>query len=59
MSKAEELKERLKTLTPIVMEGVDYFQSGRLEELKTDDQFYITTFIKMIGVLSAKLKSES
>jgi len=51
-------KERvnLKSQSIIVMDGVEYFQSGRLEELKTDDVYYIKAFIKMIGMLSEELK---
>lgn len=50
-------KERveLKAQAKIVMDGVDYFESGRLEELKTDDVYYIKAFIKMIGMLSKEL----
>jgi hypothetical protein len=51
-------KTELITLTDKVMDGIDYFESGRLSELKTDDVYYIKAFIKMIGALSSKLKAE-
>ena len=51
-------KERveLKAQTQIVMDGVEYFQNGRLNELKSDDKYYITAFIKIIGMLTKELK---
>lgn len=48
--------KELEQLTDTVMEGLDYFQSGRLEELKTDDVYYINAFIKMISFLLKERK---
>ena len=52
--KTNELQVKLKAIEKesiIVMDGIDYFLEGRLDELKTDDVFYIKSFIRMIGLL--------
>jgi hypothetical protein len=39
-----------------VDDGFIYFNDFRLEELKTDDVYYIKAFMKYIEVLESKLK---
>lgn len=43
-------------LTNQVNEGFNYFNEFRLEELKTDDIYYINAFMKYIESLEDKLK---
>jgi hypothetical protein len=38
-----------------VDDGFNYFNSGRLEELKTDDKYYIDAFMKYIDQLESKI----
>ena len=49
-------QKKLAKLSVVVMDGVDYFENGRLEELKTDDKHYINAFIQMIGLLAGDVK---
>ena len=44
-------------LTNQVNEGFNYFNEFRLEELLTDDIYYINAFMKYIGSLEDKLES--
>ena len=41
-------------LKDTVQDGIDYFETFRLEELKMVDQFYIEAFIKYICIKDAK-----
>lgn len=56
LKKADMKTKKIKDLAVIVMDGLDYFQGSRFDELKSDDVFYIKAFIEMIGVLSEELK---
>tara|TARA_R100001509_G_scaffold28864_1_gene15269 strand:- start:8644 stop:8832 length:189 start_codon:yes stop_codon:yes gene_type:complete len=44
-----------KILIDQVDDGFNYFNGYRLEELKTDDVYYIEAFMKYIEVLESKL----
>ena len=43
-----------QNLKDTVQDGIDYFESFRLEELKMVDQFYIKAFVKYICIMDAK-----
>ena len=38
-----------------VDDGFIYFNSGRLKDLKSDDEYYIESFMEYIEVLESKL----
>jgi len=42
-----------------VQDGIDYFLSFRLEELKYDDQYYLTKMIEYIEYLESELSEKS
>lgn len=42
-----------------VNDGFDYFNEFRLEELYTDDVYYIRAFMNYIEVLETKLKKQN
>lgn len=45
----------LNKLFDRVTEGYDYFNSGRLEELKSDDKTYINSFIDYMVYLEGEV----
>lgn len=45
----------MKDLFDRVTEGYDYFNSGRLEELKSDDKTYINAFIDYMVYLEEEV----
>lgn len=49
-----ENKDNRSELLKKVDEGFMYFNSGRLEELKTDDKFYVEHFMMYIEHLENK-----
>ena len=50
-------KTTQSSLIERVLDGLDYFESYRLEELKTDDIYYITAFISYIKQLERTIIS--
>jgi hypothetical protein len=49
----------MKNLIDQVDDGFNYFKGYRLEELKTDDVYYIEAFMKYIEKLESKLTKKN
>jgi hypothetical protein len=50
-----EKKSKKSILIDKVDDGFNYFNGYRLEELKTDDVYYIEAFMKYIELLESKI----